>query len=303
VQIGAPVVVLTVVLAVVIGVVLGLLGGGGSILTVPLLVYVAGMPTREAIATSLLVVAVTATAAAVPHARAGNVRWGIGLRFGAAGMVGAYLGGLAGTVVPEVLLLTAFGVLMAVTAVAMLRKGARDGSEPVPAPRARPARIVLDGLVVGLVTGLVGAGGGFLVVPALVLLGGLGMRAAIGTSLVVVAMKSFAGLAGYLTAVELDLRLAGAVTLAAVAGSVLGGLLTTRTSPELLRDGFAWFVAAMAVFVVGQQLPLAVPALVWLLLGTAGALVGALLVHRAGRAERGGDPSPRGDLVHHRVHH
>ena len=291
-------VVLTVVLAVVVGVVLGLLGGGGSILTVPLLVYVAGMPTREAIATSLLVVGVTAAAAAVPHARAGNVRWGTGLLFGAAGMVGAYLGGLAGTVLPEALLLAAFGVLMAVTAVAMLRKGANDGSEPVPAARARLGRIVLDGLVVGLVTGLVGAGGGFLVVPALVLLGGLGMRAAIGTSLVVVAMKSFAGLAGYLTAVELDLRLAGAVTLAAVVGSVIGGVLTTRTTPELLREGFAWFVAAMAVFVLGQQLPLAVPPLVWLLLGTSVAGIGALLVRRARQPDRSPEHVDQDDLVH-----
>lgn len=293
-------VVLTVVLAVGVGVVLGLLGGGGSILTVPLLVYVAGMPTREAIATSLLVVGVTAAAAAVPHARAGNVRWGTGLLFGAAGMVGAYLGGLAGTVLPEALLLGAFGVLMAVTAAAMLRKSAGDGSEPAPAARARRVRIVLDGLVVGLVTGLVGAGGGFLVVPALVLLGGLGMRAAIGTSLVVVAMKSLAGLAGYLTAVELDLGLAGAVTLAAVLGSVLGGMLTGRIAPGLLREGFAWFVAAMAVFVLGQQLPLAVPPLVWLLLGVGVAGVGALLVRHAGSADDPShDPSHDGDLVHH----
>lgn len=197
--------VLTVLLAVVVGLSLGLLGGGGSILMVPLLVYVAGMDPKEAIAASLVVVGVTAAMSVVGHARAGRVRWRTGLIFGAAGMAGAFAGGLLGGLLPGALLLAGFAVMMVVTAVAMLR--GRTDLDPARAHTELPiARVLLDGGVVGLVTGLVGAGGGFLVVPALALLGGLPMGVAVGTSLLVIAMKSFAGLAGYLTSVTLDWR-------------------------------------------------------------------------------------------------
>ncbi len=184
---------LTVVLAVVVGVALGLLGGGGSILMVPLLVYVAGLDAKEAIATSLVVVGVTSAVSVVGHARAGRVRWRTGLLFGAAGMAGALVGGLVGGRLPGELLLGGFALMMLATAVAMLR-GRREVSG---AHAELPlVRVLLDGAVVGLVTDLVGAGGGFLVVPALALLAGLPMAAAIGTSLLVIAMKSGAGLAG-----------------------------------------------------------------------------------------------------------
>lgn len=244
----------TLVLSVLIGVSLGLLGGGGSILTVPILVYVAGQDPKVAIATSLLVVAVTSAAGAVSHARAGRVRWRVGLVFGAAGMAGAYAGGRLGGSLPGDWLLIAFGIMMAVTAVAMLRgRRARDATD---ADHGHPtARIVLDGVVVGLVTGLVGAGGGFLVVPALTLLGGLPMHVAVGTSLVVIALKSVAGLAGYLQSVAIDWPLALGVTAAAIGGTLVGGRLAGRASQEVLRRGFGWFVIAMAAFVLGQQLP------------------------------------------------
>ncbi|SCG16925.1 hypothetical protein GA0070610_3203 [Micromonospora echinofusca] len=244
---------LTVALAVLIGVSLGLLGGGGSILAVPLLVYVADLPAREAIATSLLVVGVTSAVGALPHARAGRVRWRTGLLFGAAGMAGAYGGGRLAAFVPAAVLLTGFALMMLATATAMLR-GRRDG--PGRQRRELPvARVLLDGVVVGLVTGLVGAGGGFLVVPALALLGGLPMPVAVGTSLVVIAMKSFAGLAGYLSTVAIDWGLAAAVTGAAVLGSLAGGRLAGQVPEDVLRRAFGWFVAAMGVFVLAQQLP------------------------------------------------
>ncbi|MEU7995902.1 sulfite exporter TauE/SafE family protein [Micromonospora sp. NPDC049060] len=244
---------LTVALAVLIGVALGLLGGGGSILAVPLLVYVADLPAREAIATSLLVVGVTSAVGALPHARAGRVRWRTGLLFGAAGMVGAYGGGRLAAFVPPAVLLAGFAVMMLATATAMLR-GRHDG--PGRQRRELPvARVLLDGVVVGLVTGLVGAGGGFLVVPALALLGGLPMPVAVGTSLVVIAMKSFAGLAGYLSTVDIDPGLATAVTAAAVLGSLAGGRLAGRVREDVLRRAFGWFVAAMGVFVLAGQLP------------------------------------------------
>lgn len=244
--------VLTVLLAIGVGVVLGLLGGGGSILTVPLLAYVAGMGTKEAIATSLLVVGVTSAVGAVAHARAGRVRWRTGVLFGAAGMAGAYAGGLLARFVPGTVLLIAFAVMMIATAVAMLR--GRPVSAPDGARRSTPvARILLDGVVVGLVTGLVGAGGGFLVVPALALLGGLPMPVAVGTSLVVIAMKSFAGLGGYLATVQIDWACAAAVTAAAVLGGLIGGRLTAFVDPDLLRGGFGWFVLAMAAVILAQE--------------------------------------------------
>ncbi len=117
--------------------------------------------------------------------------------------------------------------------------------------------VVAEGVVVGAVTGLVGAGGGFLVVPALVLLGGLPMAVAVGTSLVVIAMKSFAALAGYLSTVHIDWWLALAVTGAAVVGSVLGGRLAGRIPDAVLRKGFGWFVVVMGGFVLSQQVPAA----------------------------------------------
>jgi len=241
---------LVLLLAVAVGVSLGLLGGGGSILAVPLLVYVAGLESKEAIATSLLVVGVTSLAALLPHARAGRVRWRTGFVFGAAAMVGAYVGGRLAEFVPGTVLLIAFSLMMLATAVAMIR-GRREVKEREGGMRV--GLIVAEGGVVGLVTGMVGAGGGFLVVPALVLLGGLPMSAAVGTSLLVIAMKSFAGLGGYLASVQIDWGLAAAVTAAAVVGSLVGGTLTGRIPADTLRRGFGWFVVVMGVFVLAQQ--------------------------------------------------
>ncbi|SOC48941.1 hypothetical protein SAMN05660748_1654 [Blastococcus aggregatus] len=263
---------LTVALAVVVGVTLGLLGGGGSILMVPLLVYVAGMDAKEAIAASLVVVGVTAAVSVVGHARAGRVRWRTGLLFGTAGMAGALAGGFVGGHLPGQLLMIAFALMMVATAVAMLR-GRRD-VDPAKAHAELPVgRVLLDGVVVGLVTGLVGAGGGFLVVPALALLGGLPMGVAVGTSLLVIAMKSFAGLTGYLATVSIDWALVGAITAAAVVGSLLGARLVDRIPADALRRAFGWFVLTMGAFVLVQEAPegARLPALV-AVLGVAGAM-------------------------------
>ncbi len=244
---------LTVSLAVLVGVTLGLLGGGGSILTVPLLAYVAGMDAKEAIATSLLVVGVTSAVGAISHARAGRVQWRTGILFGLAGMVGAYAGGLLSRFIPGGILLLAFAAMMIATAVAMLR--GRKNKAAVGDGSSMPVgKILIDGVVVGLVTGLVGAGGGFLVVPALALLGGLPMPIAVGTSLIVIAMKSFAGLGGYLSAVQIDWRLAAMVTAAAVVGSLIGGRLTSKVDPDALRKGFGWFVLLMSSVILAQEL-------------------------------------------------
>ncbi|MFI1564295.1 sulfite exporter TauE/SafE family protein [Streptomyces sp. NPDC020490] len=277
-----------------IGISLGILGGGGSILTVPILVYLAGMETKQAIATSLFVVGVTSAAGVVSHARAGRVRWRTGLLFGLAGMTGAYAGGRFAEFIPGTVLLIAFALMMIATAFAMIR-GRKQ--QPKKVHHELPVmHVLLDGIVVGLVTGLVGAGGGFLVVPALALLGGLPMTVAVGTSLLVISMKSFAGLAGYLASVHIDWGFALLVTAAAVVGSVIGGLVAGRIPQNALRKSFGWFVAVMGVFVLGQQISadlrhtlLASP-WTW---ATAAAAAGVgfswYTLRKAGRAARGAD--------------
>lgn len=245
--------------ALLIGVSLGLLGGGGSILTVPILRYVLGMEGHSAIATSLLVVGTTSLAALFAHARKKSVQWRTGFVFGGAGMVGAYAAGTVAHRIPAPLLLAGFSVMMFATAIAMLRpeRKARAVSEAGARRTVRlPVwKIVLEGLVVGAVTGLVGAGGGFLVVPALVLLGRLPMATAIGTSLLVIALKSFAGFAGYAGHTSIDWPLAVGVSAFAVVGSVGGAWLATRLSARALRQGFGWFVVAMAFFILARELP------------------------------------------------
>ncbi len=255
-------------LSIFIGAAVGLLGGGGSILTTPLLVYVLDFTAKEAITASLFVVGVTSLFGLISHARAGRVQWRTGLIFGAAGMTGAFIGGQVGSHLPGTLLLGAFSVMMGVTAVAMIRgrksiKSAHHKGLPV-------FRIIFDGLVVGLVTGLVGAGGGFLVVPALALLGGLPMPIAIATSLLVVSMKSFAGFAGYalqfgngsFVSLNPETEINWSVTLIVTAGAVIGALIGSRMvgkiHPDKLRKGFGWFVLVMAVFVLSQQIGSAV---------------------------------------------
>jgi len=238
-------------LASLIGLSLGLLGGGGSILAVPVLAYVAELPAKEAIATSLVVVGTTAIFALVPHARRGNIEWRTGAIFSATAIVGAFLGGLAAAWFSGTTLLLLFAAMMVITALAMFRGRGElqhDSDKPLPV-----LLVVLEGLGVGAATGLVGAGGGFLVVPALVLLGGMDMHKAVGTSLMVIALKSFAAFAGHAAHVSIDAQLALVVTTAAVVGSVVGAALAKRVPAQLLRKVFASFVLVMAGYVVWRE--------------------------------------------------
>lgn len=246
-------IILALLLAALVGVSLGLLGGGGSILTVPILTYVVGMEPREAIASSLFIVGATSAVSAIGHAKAGRVRWRTGLIFGGAGMAGAFAGGLLGGLIPGAVLMVLFALMMIVTATAMIR--GRSSTSDAPARTASATRVVIDGFAVGIATGLVGAGGGFLIVPALNLLGGLPMAVAVGTSLLVITMKSFAGLGGYLLSVSLDWPLLAAFTGTAIAASFLGVSLAGRLPERALRTGFGIFVLIMGIFVLAQELP------------------------------------------------
>ncbi len=246
---------LSLLLSVLVGVSLGLLGGGGSILTLPLFVYGFGLGTHDAIAASLFVVGVTSAVALVSHARRGNVSFRTGLVFGGSSMIGAFGAGRVAHLIPAPLLLVGFGGMMLVTAVTMMRP------ERSPTPKAASRKrtfwleVMLEGILVGAVTGLVGAGGGFLVVPALVLLGGLPMERAVGTSLLVITMKSFAALVGHVGTAELSFGLAGTVALAAVVGSLLGGRWVERIPEKILKRAFGWFVVVMGTFLLAQEVP------------------------------------------------
>ncbi|HEU4732953.1 MAG TPA: sulfite exporter TauE/SafE family protein [Kofleriaceae bacterium] len=241
------------VLSLAIGLSLGLLGGGGSILTVPVLHYALGLGVHEAIAASLLVVGVTSGIALVSHARAGRVRWRTGLVFGAASMATAFAGGRLGALLPGGVLIAAFALVMVSAGIAMLvRSPAAQAVATV--DHARLGRIVATGLGVGLVTGVLGAGGGFVIVPALTLLGGLAVREAVGTSLLVIAMNSFAGLAGGALSTPIHGRIVAAVTALAIAGSLLGSRLGRRLPAHHLQRAFGGFILVIAAIMLVREL-------------------------------------------------
>ncbi len=244
--------------ALAIGLSLGLLGSGGSILTVPVLVYLLDQPEKLAIAGSLAIVGTIAAFGSLPYIRAGEVNWRAVWLFGAPGMAGTYLGAWLAVFVSGGFQLTAFAAVMLAASVLMLKPIDCENITNR-APRAT-WKIGLDGLLVGIVTGLVGVGGGLLVVPALVLLGGLGMRQAVATSLVIIALKSFSGFYKYLDVLavenlELDLEVLGLVSALGVAGSFAGNFLANRIPQETLKKAFGVFLIVMAAYILMQTVP------------------------------------------------
>lgn len=234
-----------------IGLLLGLIGSGGSILILPALVYIAGIEPHAAVPMSMAVVGSTSLVGAWWHARRGDIHYRAVLLFGGTGIVGAYLGSAGTHWVGERTLMLLFAGLLLVVGVLMLR-----GWMPrSPAGVCQPFRCLLLGAAVGLLSGLFGVGGGFLIVPALVLFAGVRTRAAIGTSLAIIALNAGAGLAG-------QLRYGGLVwgyTLALV-GVTLGGMFLglavsgRRLAEEHLRKGFAFVLLLVAVGVAGLNL-------------------------------------------------
>ncbi|HUO37687.1 MAG TPA: sulfite exporter TauE/SafE family protein, partial [Mycobacterium sp.] len=199
----------------------------------------------------LLVVEVTSAIGALPHARAGRVRWPLAAIFGLAAMAAAYAGGRLARFIPGTVLLTAFAIVMIAAGAAMLRgrnQSAATVNQSVPVLTITPL-----GVVVGLISGLVGAGGGFLLVPALALLAGLPMPTAVGTSLVVIAMQSLAGLTGHLATEHINWPLAAMVTAAAVVGALVGGRMIRAVNPNTLRTAFGWMVLLVASLVLAEE--------------------------------------------------
>lgn len=243
-------------LASLIGLSLGLLGGGGSILTVPILVYAVGLEPKPAVAASLAVVGATSLVGALGHWRAGNVRARTAAVFGGVAMVGAFAGARFAVLLSGQVQLVLFAVVMLVAAVFMLRgrrPGAPTGGTEEPLPALRLAPLALQGLAVGLMTGVVGVGGGFLIVPALVLLGRLPMKAAVGTSLVVIAMNSASGFLGYVGQVSLPWPFLAGFTTVAALGVVAGTTLARRAPQAALRQGFALLLVVVGLLVLYQN--------------------------------------------------
>lgn len=237
----------------VVGMIVGLLGGGGSILAMPLLVQLLGLEPRVAMAFSLGLVGLGALVGAVLNATRGHVDYVLACLFGAAGMGGAVLGSRLAPQVPVRVLLVGFVALMITTALMMKspRRSADDDERPA---RGKLGKILVAAGLIGLMSGLVGAGGGFLVVPALTLLGGVEIRRAVGTSLAVLALQSTAGALASpsLRLVSPDLALP--LVLASLWGTALGFSLSSRVPVAALRDAFANFVLFMACITAGKTL-------------------------------------------------
>jgi uncharacterized membrane protein YfcA len=241
----------------VIGVLVGLLGGGGSILAVPALVYVAGLPLAEAVPTSLLVVALTSVVGVLPRLRARQVQWRIALVFGGAGALTAFAGAAVNRLLPEDVVLGLFAALMVAAGARMLQRNPTTGAACATVGgrinwRHCLPRAVGAGLLLGFLTGLLGVGGGFLIIPALVIGLGLAMSTAIGTSLVIVALNSAAGFAAYAGSAELDPGTVVAVSITAAAAAAVAGRVGSRLPTDRLRRWFAYLVLAVAVIVLGE---------------------------------------------------
>jgi uncharacterized membrane protein YfcA len=243
--------------AIAIGISLGLLGSGGSILTVPVLVYLVGQDEKVAIAGSLFIVGSIAFAGSLQFIRAGFVNWRTVATFGLPGMAGTYLGAVIAAYVSGLTQLALFAVVMLLASYLMLRPiKLAEGSH---APRAL-WKIAADGLVVGVVTGLVGVGGGFLIVPALVLLGGLSMHHAVATSLVIIALKSYSGFYKYLDVLDeqdlsLDWPVLWLITVLGIAGSIVGSRLARRIHQDQLKRWFGYFLVVMGIYILARSLP------------------------------------------------
>ena len=237
-------------LAALIGLSLGLLGSGGSIITLPVLVYVAHVPAQPAVGMSLVIVGGTSAFGALLNVRQGTFDWRAATFFASSGMVGAFGGAKFTHLVSVPVLLLLFGLLMLVAGTRMLRN-----TETAMKPQScRPLRCLAVGIGVGVLTGFLGVGGGFLILPALVLFAGLEIKTAIGTSLAVIAVNCLGGLIGQLRYLDFDWRLALGFLLAAMVGMLAGMLLAKRLTASSLRRGFAWCVVVLGFVLVARNL-------------------------------------------------
>jgi uncharacterized membrane protein YfcA len=258
--------------AIIMGLSLGLIGGGGSILTVPILVYLFHVDAVLATAYSLFIVGLTSLIGSGSHMRLGNIHWRTAIVFGIPSILAVYatrawlvpwlpdpLFSIGDTPVSKALgMLVFFALLMVAAAYSMIRKPTVPKGPDQPAEQAVKFNYPLilgEGLIVGTITGLVGAGGGFLIIPALVLLAKLPMKQAVGTSLIIIAAKSLLGFLGDLKSDEfIDWAFLGIFSAVAIGGILLGSMLSKRIPNEKLKPAFGWFVLVMGIYIIGREL-------------------------------------------------
>ena len=254
--------------AVVMGLSLGLIGGGGSILTVPILVYLFGVNPVLATSYSLLVVGLTSLIGSYSHFKKGNLDLKTAVIFGLPSIVSVYavrkfllpiipdqLFTVGDTIITKsIFILLVFSMLMVVAAFSMIRKNKREVLDCNENIKYNFPLILGEGILVGAVTGLVGAGGGFLIIPALVLFGGLCMKKAVGTSLLIIALKSLIGFTGDLgSGLELNISFMLMFAGFATVGTVAGALISKYIANEKLKPAFGWFVLAMGIYIISKE--------------------------------------------------
>ncbi len=256
--------------SIIIGVSLGLIGGGGSILTVPVLVYLFGVEPMMATAYSLFIVGTSSLIGAFPKYKQGLISLKTAIVFGIPSIIAVFA--TRKFIVPaipaeifsvgdfivtkSILMMILFAILMVAASVSMIRdKKKKDAEESIEQKFNYPL-IIVEGSVVGVLTGLVGAGGGFLIIPALVMLSKLPMKMAVGTSLLIIAAKSLIGFLGDLSsnASNMDWKLLGLVTGLAIAGIFIGNILSKKIDGNKLKKGFGWFVLVMGVYIILNEL-------------------------------------------------
>jgi uncharacterized membrane protein YfcA len=232
----------------IIGMTLGLLGGGGSILTVPALVYVIGQTPQVAVTASLMIVGANSALGAMFHRAEGTLNWRVALIFGGTGMITAYAAAGLSSLFSPTLLMVMFALLMMAVGTLMMARPAVDRQnenfqQNVPV-------VIIAGAGVGVLTGFLGVGGGFLIVPALVMLVGLPMQQAVGTSLIIIAMNSLAGLLGHLGESAIDLNMILIFVITGVAGTLVGTKLAQHIESKHLQKLFAVFIIGLAIFLL-----------------------------------------------------
>ena len=238
--------------AAVVGLAMGLLGSGGSILTIPILIYILGHPEKQAITEAFVIVGAIALMSSLPYAMRSQVKWKYVLLFGIPGMIGSYGGQVVAVFARSELQLVVLSLLIGVAAYKMLlpRVSLQNGDSAEPKTEPRTGRIMFDGLLVGLVTAFAGVGGGFMVVPVLVLRCGLSMHTAIGTALFIIALKSGAG---YAKAADQGFNLEWGVIAIFVGigmvGSTAGVMIGPRINQRALQKTFGCFLVMMAIFI------------------------------------------------------
>lgn len=252
----------------VIGISLGLIGGGGSILTVPVLVYLFKVEPVVATAYSLFIVGLSSLVGAFPKYKQGQVNLKTALIFGIPSIIAVFA--TRKFIVPQIpkevfsigdfvvtksiLLMILFAILMVFASISMISNKNKKTESENGVQKFNYPMIILEGAVVGMLTGLVGAGGGFLIIPALVLLSKLPMKQAVGTSLLIIAAKSLIGFTGDLSNYTMDWKLLGTVTALAITGIFIGDALSKKIDGNKLKKGFGWFVLVMGIYIIVKEL-------------------------------------------------